>query len=212
MHINIPGIKNTQFIQFNLCDLLEQLGEEDVKSILSSYSCPLNTDVEYFLKAKSIEMSRRNFSKTYLVYWSTEDGTELEFVGYYALASKFITVRSDAVNSRCRRKLKEHGVFDEREQKYTASAILIGQLGKNFANGNQNLISGTDLLQMAIEKAREVQSMVGGRFVYLECEDKEKLLNFYKSNQFKEFGSRRLDGDETDKMSGSYLVQLFAFL
>mgnify|MGYP006896773938 CR=1 FL=1 len=58
MHINIPGIKKTQFLQFNLCDLPNQLGEEDVKSILSSYSCPLNTDVEYFIKSVCVSIGR----------------------------------------------------------------------------------------------------------------------------------------------------------
>lgn len=212
MNVNIPEIKKTHFIQFNLCDLLDELGEEDVKSILSSFSCPLNPDVEYFLKTKSIEMSRRDFSKTYLVYWATEDGSELELVGYYALATKFITIHPQAVNAKGRRKLREYGVYDEREQKYTVNAILIGQLAKNFSNGNEQLISGTDLLQMAIDKAKEVQHLVGGRFVYLECEDKEKLLEFYKSNQFKEFGKRKLDGDETDKIDGRFLIQLFALL
>lgn len=212
MLINIPEIRKTNFIQFNLCDLLNELGEEDVKSILSSFSCPLNPDVEYFLKAKSIEMSRRNFSKTYLVYWATEDAAEIELVGYYALATKFITIHPQAVNATGRRKLRDYGVYDEREQKFTVNAILIGQLAKNFSNGNEHLISGTDLLQMAIDKAKEVQYLVGGRFVYLECEDNEKLLDFYKSNQFKEFGKRKLDGDETDKISGRYLIQLFSLL
>lgn len=39
----------------------------------------------------------------------------------------------------------------------------------------------------------------------------KKLLDFYQNNNFKVFGKRKLDGDETD-LNGEYLVQLFAML
>ena len=58
---------DTNFVQFNLSDLLDQLGEDEVKVILSSFSCPLNADVERFLREKAIEFSKRGFSKTHLV-------------------------------------------------------------------------------------------------------------------------------------------------
>lgn len=45
--------------------------------------------------------------------------------------------------------------------------------------------------------------------MYLECEDKKKLLEFYTKNNFKIFGKRNLDRDETD-LNGEYLIQLFA--
>lgn len=45
--------------------------------------------------------------------------------------------------------------------------------------------------------------------MYLECEDNEKQLNFYQRHNFKIFGKRTLDRDETD-VNGDYLVQLFA--
>lgn len=41
-------IPNTHFVQFNLSDLLEHLGEDKVKTILSSFSCPKNADVDNF--------------------------------------------------------------------------------------------------------------------------------------------------------------------
>ena len=46
---------NTHFVQINLSDLLEQLGEDEVKNILSSFVCPLNADVEKFVKTKAVE-------------------------------------------------------------------------------------------------------------------------------------------------------------
>lgn len=201
----------THFIQINLSELIEALGENEARSILSTFVCPLNKDVENFLKHKAIEFSKRNFSKTYLVFWETNDGQEKELVGYYTIASKVIKVDRGAVNSKEARKLREHGIFDERTNEYTVSAPLIGQLGKNFRNGNECLISGSDLLQLAIDKVKKIQNEIGGKFVYLECEDNEKLINFYKRNHFKPFGKRNLDRDETD-IKGQYLVQLFAMI
>lgn len=50
----------------------------EVKSIFSTFVCTKNKDVENFLKDKAIEFSKRHFSKTYLVFWETDDGTEKE--------------------------------------------------------------------------------------------------------------------------------------
>nr|DAZ16319.1 MAG TPA: hypothetical protein [Caudoviricetes sp.] len=204
-------IPETHFVQFNLSDLLDQLGEDEVKKILSSFSCPMNADVEKFLKEKAIEFSKRGFSKTHLVYWETEDGLEREFVGYYTIASKFISIERNAVNSKVARKLREHGIYDEKNNEYTVAAPLIAQLGKNFTNGNNTLISGTDLLHMAMQKIKKIQNEVGGRFAYLECEDVQKLIDFYETNRFKRFGKRKLDRDETD-LKGNYLLQYFIML
>lgn len=210
--IDIPELKQPHFVQFNLSDLIDMLGEEDVKQILSSFSCPLNPDVEYFLRVRAIEMSKRNFSKTYLVYWETDDGSEKEFVGYYAIAAKVLFVDPAAVSNRQRRKLRDYGIYDQKSNQYVANALLIGQLGKNFAKGNNFLISGSDLLQMAINQIKEIQRLAGGRFVYLECEDNPKLLDFYTRNHFTLFGERKLDRDETDTINGQYLKQLFTML
>ncbi len=64
---------------------------------------------------------------------------------------------------------------------------------------------------MAIDKVKEAQSIIGGRFVYLECEDNEKLIKFYEENGFVSFGKRQLDRDEVN-ISGKYLVQMLRYL
>lgn len=88
---------------------------------------------------------------------------------------------------------------------------MIAQLGKNYANGNDTLISGNELLFLAMEKVKKVQNEVGGRFAYLECEDKKKLKEFYERNRFKLFGKRKLDLDEAD-VTGTHLLQYFIML
>lgn len=199
----------THFVEMNLSDMLEQLGEDATKSILSSFSCPMNQDIEDFIKHKAIEFSKRTTAKTHLVFWQTEDGENIEFVGYYTITSKVITVDRSVLSNTEAKKLRSQGIYNEIRQEYTVSAPLIAQLGKNFANGNDTLISGSELLQLAVDKIRKIQKEIGGRFMYLECEDNEKLLKFYKNCNFRIFGKRILDRDETG-IKGDYLIQLFA--
>lgn len=199
----------THFVEMNLGDMLDQLGEDVTKAILSSFSCPLNRDIENFIKYKAIEFSKRTTAKTHMVFWQTEDEKYVELVGYYTITSKVISVERSVLSNTEAKKLKSQGIFDDIKQEYTISAPLIAQLGKNFTDGNDTLISGSDLLQLAVNKIRKIQKEIGGRFMYLECEDNEKLLYFYKKCNFKIFGKRTLDRDETD-VNGDYLIQLFA--
>lgn len=108
--------------------------------------------------------------------------------------------------------MAKFGQFDKAIQRYTISAPLIGQLGKNYANGYNKLITGDELLKLALDKVREMQNIVGGKIVYLECEQKQALLDFYAQNGFVNFGLRPLDGDETDKLSGGSLVQMLRYM
>ena len=79
----------THFREVNLADIVEQLGEDSAKEILSEFSCPINLDVQNFLREKAIEFSRQGLSKTHLVFWETDDFQSKELVGYYTIASKY---------------------------------------------------------------------------------------------------------------------------
>jgi len=89
---------------------------------------------------------------------------------------------------------------------------LIAQLSKNYANGHNRLITGDELLRIACNKVAQAQEMIGGKIVYLECEDKPNLIQFYESNGFVNFGQRTLDRDETEVLSGKYLIQMLKYL
>ena len=57
----------TGFWQSNLRDLLAELGEERTSEILSAFECPLNPDVQSFLREKAILFSKHGYASTYLV-------------------------------------------------------------------------------------------------------------------------------------------------
>lgn len=201
------------YIGINLRDILrdELLGESAAKGILSSFSCPLNPDVEHFLKHTAIEFTKQSISSTYLIMASYKD--EYVLVGYFTLANKIFCVDKDCLpNRKWRSRMAKFGQFDQAIQRYTISAPLIGQLGKNYSNSYDKLITGDELLKLALDKVREMQNIVGGKIVYLECEDKTALIEFYSRNGFVNFGTRKLDRDETDKLSGESLVQMLKYL
>lgn len=63
-------------------------------------------------------------------------------------------------------------------------AILIGQIGKNFYNDYNLLITGEDIFDLALHQVIEVNRVIGGRIVYLECENNDKLKSFYTERGF----------------------------
>ncbi|ELC8463708.1 MAG: N-acetyltransferase [Clostridium perfringens] len=196
--------------QFSLKEMVKELGEECVKAILSNFSCPQNTDVEKFIKIKAIEFSKQNIAQTHLVF--AEYKKNLELVGYFTLAPKTFFVKKGNLTSNLRRRVSKFGNYDENIKGYTIPAPLIAQLGKNFTNGFNNLITGDELLKMACDKIKAIQNDVGGKITYLECEDKPKLIEFYETNGFVNFGKRSLDKEEKDDLSGNYLIQLLKYL
>ena len=193
-----------------LSDMLDELGEDETKAILSEFSCPKNKDVETFLKKKAIMFSRQGVAQTHLVFY-VKNG-EKYLVGYFALAIKLFDIELKNLSYGLRRRLKRFVIYDRQAKVYRMSAVLIGQLGKNFKGDNNELITGDKLLDFACRKVKEVQMIAGGKYVYLECEDKPCLTNFYYDNDFINFGKRKLDKDEKDELSGEYLMQMLRFL
>lgn len=194
----------------NLGALVEELGEDTATCILSNFSCPLNPDVEYFLSTKAIQFAKQSWAQTHLVFASYKK--EPVLVGYFALANKTICIPGKNLSNTLRRRISKFATYDSNLKAYILSAPLIAQLGKNYANGYNTLITGDELLNEACNKISRIQFELGGRFAYLECEDKPKLTDFYGRNGFCTFDFRKLDKDETDKLDGGYLVQMLKYI
>ena len=194
-----------------LKDMIQELGENETKKRLSQFSCPLNKDVETFLHNSAIELAKQSVSATHLVFSSYKSKPVI--VGYFTLANKNIIVLSNnTMPKNLRKRINKFGVIDLDRNGYRISAPLIAQLGKNYSNGYDKIITGDELLLLACQKVSEVQELIGGKIVYLECEDKLPLIDFYKSNGFVSFGQRKLDRDETELLSGQYLIQMLKYL
>ena len=182
-----------------------QLGESRLLQVLSGFSCLRNPDVERFLKKSSVEFTKKNQSVTYLVF----DISSMVLVGYFTLALKPLTVRGETVSNTVKKKLLRVSEWDEKSDTYTMSAYLIAQLGKNFTNGADQKITGEELLALAWNKIKEIQYLGGGVVTFLEAENEEKLLSFYRDNCFSQFDTRQTASD-TDE--AHELVQLLRLL
>ena len=182
-----------------------KLGESRLLQVLSGFSCPKNPDVERFLKKSSIEFTKKNQSVTYLVF----DVSSMELVGYFTIALKPLTVRGETVSNTVKKKLMRVSELDEQSQTYTMSAYLIAQLGKNFKNGAEKKITGEELLELAWDIVEKMQYMGGGMVTFLETENSENLLSFYRDNRFQTFDTRQT---ATDSEEPHELVQLLRLL
>ena len=68
------------------------------------------------------------------------------------------------------------------------NSYLIGQLGKNYNLTKEEQIKGKDLLSFGFNLLLEVKKIMTARYVWLECENSEKLINFYRT-----FGFEKID-------------------
>ncbi len=182
-----------------------ELGEDELFQILSEFSCPLNPDVEWFLKHSSIEFTKKNQSVAYLVF-SVADG---KLLGYFTLALKPLTVKGETVSNTVKRKLLRVSELDKKSDTYTMSAYLIAQLGKNYSENDGKMITGAELLGLAWDKIKATQYMFGGMVTFLETENEERLLSFYRDNRFSQFDTRQTASDAEESHE---LVQLLRLL
>mgnify|MGYP001039304210 CR=1 FL=1 len=204
----MPG--NDKFFSVNIREYLalgndEEAGEPALVELLSGFSSPKNKDVERFLKKSAIEFTKKNQSVTYLVV-SAED---VRLLGYFTLALKPLTVRGETVSNTMKRKLLRISELDEKSDTYTMSAYLIAQLGKNFSESGGTEITGAELLKLAWDKIKEIQYLGGGVVTFLEAENEEKLLSFYRDNRFSQFDTRQTTSDTDESHE---LVQLLRLL
>ena len=199
------------YSKINLLDASEVIGDAELHSVISDFSCPLNNDVQDFLQEKAIEFSKQRWSSTYLVFASYR-GTQT-LAGYFTLAMKHFHIETSqrSISKTLRKRIRKFSTHDDEINRDIVAAPLIAQLGKNFAHGYENLITGNELLKIACDTVADAQRILGGRFVYLECEDTPRLMEFYQSNGFSPFWKRELDPDETG-IKGKYLVQMLKYL
>ena len=182
------------------------IGEQSLYDILSEFSCPPNPDVEHFLLHNSIEFTKKNQSVTYLVFHDVTG----DLSGYFALAMKPISVRASSLSKTMAKRLARVSVWNEETNTYTTSAYLIAQIGKNFSLPKERRISGSDLLDLAIDIVASANYIVGGAIEFLECEDKAVLMDFYTSNGFRFFDTRITS--PSNDMEPHLLNQLLKFI
>lgn len=185
----------------NIRDMISDEQEDLVKAYIETFSCEvkqedgsktsLNPDIEHFLKVDAIQFAKMKTAITYLVF-DVEDGALL---GYFALTHKALDIPAEGLSRKVKDKIKRFSSLDDENKTYTISAFLLAQFSKNYAVDNGKRISGTELMNVAMEQLTEAQNLIGGSIVYLDCEADAKLIRFYEGEHFSLFGERISDFD-----------------
>jgi hypothetical protein len=182
-----------------------QFGEDTLRQLLSEFSCERNQDVEGVLKRQAIDFTNKNQSVTYLVF-ATDDA---QLLGYFALTIKPITVSGEPFSNTVRKKLSRVSTLNEEEHTYSLAAYLIAQLGKNYADGANERITGAELLGLAVNQIELLQYQAGGMVIFLEANNEDKLLSFYGNNRFQPFDRRTAEKKDKEPHE---LIQLLRLL
>lgn len=182
----------SKFQVVNILDMIESVGEDATKSILSDFSCQKNPEIEKFVKNNAVDFAKKKMSITYLVIDNTETTRAI-----FTLTHKAIELTNENLSNTMRKRITRHSKLDEETDSFMVSAFLIAQFGKNDNFESDESLTGSKLMDFTFDVLTAVQHDIGGGLVYLESEDKEKLLNFYSSepNRFIRFGERYSDED-----------------
>ena len=186
----------------NLSQIIDAGGENSAALLLSTFSSK-NHDVQAFIRNNAIDFAVRRIAVTYLVVSDHDD-----IVGLFTLANKIATFPIEGLSKSQEKRLQRFATLDSTGEYYTSPAILIAQFSKNSNLKQEHSIKGSELMLIALDKIRQVQELIGGKIVWLECEsDNENALAFYSSNDidFKEFSRR-------ESAEGTLYIQMLKWL
>ena len=173
----------------NLKTVLRENGEEAVQKALSIFYSG-NPDVDNFMHSNAINFSKQNIAVTYLAI--SETG---KIGGMFAITNKVATVSEKDLSNSMMRAVRKFGVRSQKGE-YNISALLIAQLGKNYRLPEEEQLKGKLLVDAAIEKAKEAQFLIGGKLLWVECEETNaNAYNLYVKNGFALFAERD-DGEK----------------
>lgn len=179
--------------------LLIQALKEDphlLHQFLASFSCAEDEDIESFLHNRAIDFENLSKARTYLIC----DEYELKncrfqnvtIYGYLSIALKILTIPKESSN-RIRKELDGFSAKIHGEPIQDIPCYLIGQLSRN-SNVPKDALAGSELIHYACDIIAQAVEAAGGRYIMIECRDKERLIQFYQNNDFKEI-ARIPDGN-----------------
>ena len=117
-----------QLATIQVFELLRWKGELFTSSLLNSFACPRNADVEDFLKHNAISFTQKKSSVTHFV----SDQETRDCVGYFIIAHKPFSFRAEVLSNTERRRAERFARLDPSLGLYTLSAFLLAQFAKNY--------------------------------------------------------------------------------
>lgn len=169
-----------------LQELLNKYDELDVIKELKKFKSisvyPKN-DIEIFLQEKSIRFEKSCVSTTHLIF---DDNIE-EMLGYFTIANRSLILSKEELNvlSKTQQKKLSNSGSVLRNGDLMTSSFLLGQLGKNYSDDIENLITGRELLTFAYDLFLKIKELINVKYIWLECQNEPKLISFYQNFGFK---------------------------
>ena len=120
----------------SLSRMMNTLEDNELKSILSSFSCKYDADIQNFLHNRAIDFEKLLKSRTYLIVSDEQfqnpkiPFNEITIYGYISLAVKVFTVPEETSN-RQRQQLDGFSAKEHGKQISNFPCYLIGQLARN---------------------------------------------------------------------------------
>jgi uncharacterized protein (DUF1330 family) len=150
-----------------------------VEDAVSNFSCEKNLDVENFLREDAINREKRDLTRTYLIIDQNkfESDNEINIVAYFSIALKTLIIPQTLSNS----KIKKIDGFTKDAKDIIV--YLIGQLVRNDYY-NSEAITGAKILARALNIISDIKDKIVGKVVLVECEDQQKVIDFYLENDF----------------------------
>ncbi|NWO18053.1 GNAT family N-acetyltransferase [Leptotrichia sp. oral taxon 223] len=172
--------------RMRLQELLNKYDELDVIKELKKFKSisvyPKN-DIEIFLQEKSIRFEKSCVSTTHLIF---DDNIE-EMLGYFTIANRSLILSKEELNvlSKTQQKKLSNSGSVLRNGDLMTSSFLLGQLGKNYSDDILKKITGKDLLTSAYNLLLKIKELINTKYVWLECQNESRLINFYRDFGFK---------------------------
>ena len=175
-----------KFRKISLQSLLKQIKDtkEIKENVLNTFKGREESEVSDFLHNKSIDYEQRSLSSTYLIY---NDRSQL--VGYFTISNKGLIISKESYEKLLKKQQKKLS-FNGRKLEngdYIVNSFLLGQLGKNFNKNilEEDKIKGVELLTIAYKLLIKIKNLINVKYLWIECEDNKKLLDFYSNFGFK---------------------------
>ncbi len=169
-----------------ISDLLEYISEDRInENVISTFKSLEKNDIENFLYNKATAFEKNSISTTHLIFTDND-----VLLGYFSLANKSLILSKERLeklsNTKKKRLMQSAQILENGH--LVVNSYLIGQLGKNYNLPQERQIKGKDLLALSFELLLEIKKLITAKYVWLECQNTEKLINFYTS-----FGFEKID-------------------
>ena len=91
----------SNYAVMNILDFMDVMGEDNLKVVLSEFSCPKNLEIEEFMRKNAIEFAKRKTSITYLL---VDD--ECRIHGIFAVTHKALQVMGQELSGTVRKNIQ----------------------------------------------------------------------------------------------------------